>query len=219
MIVALVPAFNEAKQIGSVVRSLFNHVDKVVVIDDASSDETMIEAREVGAIVLRHELNRGQGAALQTGHDYALEIGADYVVHFDGDGQFDAADIKPALEKLKQVKADVLFGSRFLDRRSRIPCLKRYIILPLGRIFNRCFWQLKLSDAHNGFRILNRRALEKIKISQERMAHATEIPALAKKYNLRYIEFPVKVTYHKYGQGMHTGLGVVKDLFLAKFLR
>ena len=79
MIVALVPAFNEAKQIGSVVRSLFNHVDKVVVIDDASSDETMIEAREVGAIVLRHELNRGQGAALQTGHDYALEIGADYV--------------------------------------------------------------------------------------------------------------------------------------------
>jgi len=219
MFVALVPAYNEAKQIGSVVRSLFNHVDKVVVIDDASVDGTASEAKQAGAKVLQHEINRGQGAALQTGHDYALAIAADYILHFDGDAQFDVDDIAPALAKLKETKANILFGSRFLDKRSQVPWLKRYIFLPLGRIFNRCFWQIKLSDAHNGFRILDRQALKKIKISQDRMAHATEISALAKKHNLQYIEFPVKVIYYKYGQGLQTGLGVIKDLFLAKFLK
>lgn len=219
MFIAVVPAYNEEKRIGSVVRSLFEHVDKVVVVDDCSQDNSSFEAEKAGAIVLCHEINRGQGAALETGHDYAREVDADYILHFDGDGQFDVADIKPALAKLKESQVDVLFGSRFLDSRSKIPWFKKKILLPIARLVNRFFTKSKLSDVHNGFRILNKRALDKIKITQDRMAHATEIPALVKKHNLQYVEFPVKVTYHEYGQRAGSGFKIVRDLLLGRFVK
>ncbi len=219
MLVAIVPAYNEESNIGSVVQSLFSHVDSIVVVDDNSKDNTNKNANEAGAIVLQHKINRGQGAALQTGHDYALKNNADYVLHFDGDGQFDVSDIKPALEELKKTRADILFGSRFLDNRTKIPWFKKNILFPPARLFNKIFGGINLTDIHNGFRILNRKALEKIKIEQDRMAHATEIPAKAKKLGLKYIEFPVKVTYHRYGGGLMHGLGVVRDLVFGKFLQ
>jgi glycosyltransferase involved in cell wall biosynthesis len=219
MFIAIVPALNESKHIGSVIRNLFQHVDKVVVVDDCSQDDTTKIAEEAGAIVLRHELNCGQGAALQTGHDYVSKIGADYIVHFDGDGQFDVQDIKPALAKMKESGAEILFGSRFLDSRSQVPWLKKYFILPLGKLVNWLFTGIKLSDAHNGFRILNKRALEKIVITQDGMAHASEILALVKKHHLKYIEFPVKVTYSEFGQGVSGGLKTLRDLVFGKFVK
>lgn len=218
MLLAVVPAHNEGEHIGSVVRDLFNHLDRVVVVDDDSEDNTAAEAQAAGATVLRHELNRGQGAALQTGHEYGLKIGADYVLHFDGDGQFKAEEVGPALAKLKESGADILFGSRFLGRPSNLPWLKKYFLFPLGRLFHK-FSRLELSDVHNGFRILTRRALEKITITQDRMAHATEIPLLAKKHNLRYIEFPVTVVYREYGQGIRGGIKIIKDLFIGRFTK
>jgi len=219
MFIAIVPAYNEEKSIGSVVQSLFSHVDKVIVVDDCSTDNTSFGAEKAGAIVLRHKINRGQGSALQTGHNYALKLNADYVLHFDGDGQFDVTDIVLALGELKKSGVDILFGSRFLDNRTKIPWFKKYILFPPARLFNKIFGGVNLTDIHNGFRILNRKALEKIKIEQDRMAHATEIPAKAKKLGLKYIEFPVKVTYHRYGGGLGHGLGVVKDLLLGRFLK
>lgn len=219
MLVAVVPGYNEAKRIGSVVRDLFHHVDLVVVVDDGSSDETAQVAKEAGATILQHRINRGQGAALQTGHEYALQVGADYVLHFDGDGQFAVSDIEPAMKKMKESKADILFGSRFLNESSNIPLSKRYLIHPLGKIFNKIFFRVKLSDAHNGFRILNRKALEKIKITQDRMAHATEIPAQVFQSKLKWVEFPVKVHYHTYGQGVRGGIKIIRDLLLGKFTK
>ncbi len=219
MFIAVVPAYNEGESIGSVVQGLFGHVDKVVVVDDCSVDNTFSVAQEGGAEVLQHKINRGQGASLQTGHDYALKLNADYVLHFDGDGQFDVGDIAPALTELKKSQADILFGSRFLGKSANIPFIKKYILFPPAKLFNRIFGGVDLTDIHNGFRILNRKALEKIIIEQDRMAHATEIPAKAKKLGLKYIEFPVKVTYHRYGGGLGHGLGVVKDLLMGKFLK
>ncbi|MBI5222070.1 MAG: glycosyltransferase family 2 protein [Candidatus Magasanikbacteria bacterium] len=218
MLIAVVPAYNEERNIGPVISGLFSHIDKVVVVDDGSTDNTASEAEKFGAIVLRHEINRGQGAALQTGHDYALRIGVDYALDFDGDGQFDVADIGPALAKLRESGADILFGSRFLDGRSQVPWLKRGILLPLARLFNRWFFGINLTDAHNGFRVLNRRALEQIHITQDRMAHASEIPAQAKRLGLKCIEFPVKVMYREYGQGWGGALRVVRDLVLGWFV-
>ncbi len=221
MFLAIVPAYNESRRIGSVVRSLFDHVDKVVVVDDYSKDTTADVANNAGAIVLKHTINLGQGASLETGHAYARRMNADYVLHFDGDGQFDVSDIEPALEKLKKEKLDVVLGSRFLGDRKNIsiPWTKRYIISPLGRIVDWFFSGLKLSDAHNGFRLLNRHALGKIKITQNRMAHASEIIYLIKKYDLKFIEFPVKVTYHEYGQRASSGFCIVRDLLLGRFLK
>jgi glycosyltransferase involved in cell wall biosynthesis len=219
MLFAIVPAYNEEKNIGSVVRNLFGRVDRVIVVDDNSCDNTYASAKEAGAIVLRHKINRGQGATLQTGHEYALKNGADYVLHFDGDGQFDVEDILPAITKMKNEQADILFGSRFLESKNNIPFFKKNIILPLARLFHFIFFGLNLSDAHNGFRILNRNALKNIIIEQDRMAHATEIIAKTKQIGLKYIEFPVKVVYREYGQGIGGAFAILKDLFFGGFFK
>jgi glycosyltransferase involved in cell wall biosynthesis len=218
MILAIIPAFNEADSIESVVLAVKNCVDEVVVVDDGSLDETASIASSAGATVLRHDVNRGQGAALETGHEYARSVGADFVLHFDADGQFDAGEIVPALEAIQTAKADVLFGSRFLDKKGDLPLSKRYIIFPISKVINSLFGTPNMSDVHNGFRILNKKALSAIYIEQDRMAHASEIPALVKKHGLLYIEFPVTVRYFEYGQNLKGGFHILKDLILGRFL-
>lgn len=179
MIFVVLPAFNEEKKIGRVIRGLFEHgFNQVVVVDDGSLDNTSQEAVNAGATVLNHSINRGQGAALQTGNDYALQNGAEIIVHFDADEQFNPADIKSGIDRLCLESADVLLGSRFLDNRSRIPFFKKYAILPVSRFINNLFSGLKLTDVHNGFRIMTRQAAEKICITQAGMAHNSEIPRL-----------------------------------------
>ncbi len=220
MLFVVVPAYNEEKNIGRVLGGLFSHGHKnVVVVDDGSSDNTSEAARLAGAVVLQHEVNRGQGAALQTGNDYALQNGASNVVHFDADGQFNPADIEVALGAMQANGADVLLGSRFLDSRSAIPWTKKYIVLPISRFINRLLTGLKLTDVHNGFRILSRRALEKINISQDRMAHNSEIIKQIKQHKLNFIEHPVEVKYFRYGQGLNGGIKILQDILAAKFLK
>lgn len=218
MLVALVPAYNESERIVGVVQALLPYVDEVVVIDDGSDDDTGIQARGAGATILRHAVNLGQGAALETGHEYARRKNAKAVLHFDGDGQFDVKDIARAKAILDKGEVDIILGSRFIKSTSKIPWLKRVIILPVGRVVNRIFGGLKLTDAHNGFRMLGPRALTHIKIQHNRMAHATEIVELMRVYNLRYKEIPITVTYHEYGQKMRGGFSVLADLITGKFI-
>ncbi len=215
----IVPAFNEAGKIGRVVRGLFEHgFDRVVVVDDGSSDDTAAVAKEAGAAVLIHRVNRGQGAALQTGNVYALRQGAEAVVHFDGDDQFSPEDVLGAVEFMRLKKIDMVLGSRFLDDRSRVPFLKRWLLLPLGRMVNRVLTGVALSDAHNGFRVLSRRALSTMELSHDRMAHASEYVAEIKKKKLLFAEYPVRVTYHEYGQGFQGGLVAVFEFIFGQWL-
>lgn len=220
MIVVVVPAYNEGEAIGRVVRGLFKHgFTQVVVVDDGSADATAAQAFSAGATVVRHRVNRGQGAALETGNAYARAVGADIVVHFDGDGQFDPADIGPAIERLKTSQSDVILGSRFLDHRSRqVPFLKRFLVLPMSRLVNYFFTGMWLSDAHNGFRILNGRALELVRLKQDRMAHNTEIVEQIARHSLRFAEVPINVTYHRYGQRALGGFTIIKDLLVGLFV-
>ena len=222
MLFVIVPAYNEEKTIGDVLKGVFDtqiSPINVVVVDDGSSDNTAETAKSVGAIVLRHEVNRGQGAALQTGNEYALAHGAGAVVHFDADGQFDAADISGALAVMQNKNADVILGSRFLDSRSKIPWTKKYLILPVSRFINWLFTGLKLTDAHNGFRILSRRALEKINIAQDRMAHNSEIVKQIKEHNLAFVEHPVRVKYFEYGQGVGGGLKIIGEMLQERLMK
>ena len=222
MVLIIIPAYNEEGAIGRVLRGLFRHgltqingeITRIIVVDDGSTDATGEIAKREGAIVLRHSINRGQGAALETGNEYARRAGADIVVHFDGDDQFDPADIAPAVAKLQQTNLDAVLGSRFLDSHSKIPALKRYIILPLARWINFVFTGVRLTDAHNGFRVLSRRALEKIVITQNGMAHNSEIIAELKEQDLRFAEYPVAVRYFEFGQGLGGGLKVIWDLII-----
>jgi len=228
MIFIILPAYNEEKNIGRVIRGLLNtqiaRIDgedyadiEIVVVDDGSSDRTGEIAQQEGAVVLRHEINRGQGAALQTGNEYAFHKGAEVVVHFDADNQFNPADIVGAVRALKSQALDVILGSRFLDSRSRIPWFKRYVVFPVSRWINYVFTGLRLSDVHNGFRVLSRNALQKLHITHDGMAHNSEIIAQLKKHNLKFTEYPVKVVYHEYGQGVLGGLKIIWDLLVSKF--
>ncbi len=217
MLFVIVPAYNEAKNIGRVISGLFSQgLKNIIVVDDGSGDDTAAMAQAAGAIVLKHEVNRGQGAALQTGNEYALANGAGAVVHFDADGQFNPADIAEALAVMKNKNADVLLGSRFLDNRSQMPRTKKYLVLPVARLVNWFLTGLKLTDVHNGFRILSRRALEKINISQDRMAHNSEIIKQIKMHNLAFVEHPVQVKYFEYGQGVGGGLKIILEI-LSRF--
>jgi hypothetical protein len=102
-----------------------------------------------------------------------------------------------------------------LDNRTNLPWLKKLMVLPVARAINYLFTGVKLSDAHNGFRILNQCALDKIRLRQDGMAHATEIVGQIKKFDLKFMEFPVEVRYYEFGQGMRGGVRVIWDLVKA----
>lgn len=219
MVIAIVPAYNESSMIKDVVESLLPQVDRVVVVDDASTDDTGIHAKAAGAIVLTHPINLGQGAALETGHAYARKHNADIVLHFDGDGQFSTKDIIEARKLIESGEVDIVLGSRFLGTTSHMPWVKKHVLRPLARLINRLFGGLSLTDAHNGFRMLGARALGKIRITQNRMAHATEIIEQIREHRLRYKEIPITVTYYEYGQKIRGGFTIVKDLIIGKFIK
>lgn len=218
MKIAIVPAYNEAESIAGVVLGLLPLVDEVVVVDDGSADETAQEAMAVGATVLIHELNRGQGAALETGHEYARQKNAKIVVHFDADGQFNPADVQKGIMQLQNDTVDIIIGSRFLGIESNVPPIKKNIILPVARLIERLAGAVPLTDAHNGFRIFNRKALDVLRLNQARMAHATEIPQLIAKHSLRYKEMPIIVTYKRFGQNLDGGFKIIRDLIMNKIV-
>lgn len=218
MVFVVIPAYNEEKQLGRVIRDLFEHGFKdIMVIDDGSTDQTVAVAHENNVMVISHLLNRGQGAALETGDSYARKIQPDFVVHFDADGQFNPADIAPAIKFIQEKKAEVVLGSRFLGKSSNIPWFKRAILLPIGRWVNFLFTGMVLTDVHNGFRILSPKALNTIILTQDRMAHNTEIIQQIKKHQLSFAEFPVEVHYHEYGQGISGGYKIIHDLVVGLF--
>ncbi len=215
-IICIIPAYNEGKNIYKTVQKVKLYLENVVVIDDGSSDETAYKAKKAGAKVLIHPINRGQGAALQTGNEYALLKQADLVVHFDGDGQFLASEINDLVKPIIENNYDIVFGSRFLEKKSAIPKFKTYIIYPLARIVNRIFLQVKTTDPQNGFRAMSKEAILKIKIENNGMAHCSEILYKTHLNKLRFKEVPITVIYHHFGQKFSSGLKILKDLFVNK---
>ncbi len=212
----VIPAWNEEKNISRVLSQVVDLVDVVVVVDDGSEDNTYSESKKHKAVVLRHILNRGQGAALETGNKYCLKNGADIIVHFDADGQFLAREIKEVVEPLKRQEADIVFGSRFLEKRSRIPWQKEKIIFPLARLVNKHLLGVRLSDPQSGFRAFTAQAAPRINIEQDGMAHCSEIIYKAFRSDLNIKEIPISVIYNDYGQKFSGGIKIIKDLLMAK---
>lgn len=215
----VIPAYNEGACVGQVVRRVKEHYSNVVVVDDGSADDTAEASRKAGAIVLRHVLNRGQGAALKTGIDYALESGAGIIVTFDSDGQHRLEDVAAFIEPIRQGKVDVVLGSRFLTNETQVP-LGRKITLKLGILFTRVVSRIKVTDTHNGLRALSRRAATEIQIRQDRMAHASEILDEISRLKLSYIEVPTRIIYSEYskakGQRSSAAFRIVWDFLIGK---
>ncbi len=211
----VIAAYNEEKNINNVLKSLLNFNYKIIVVDDGSEDKTKEIVKKYPVILLKHSLNRGQGASLVTGMEYAYQKGAEIVVHFDADGQHLAAEIKRLIEPIINKEVEVVLGSKFLQK-NKIPLIKKYFILKPAIIFNNLLTGLKLTDVHNGFRALSRKAISLINIKQDGMAHASEIITEIKRNKLKYKEIPVTIIYNEFGQGLRGGLRILKDLILNK---
>ncbi len=208
--IVVIPAHNEEQTVSLAVSEARKYADEVIVIDDGSQDATGLRASGAGANVLRHAINRGQGAALRTGIRAALMRGADIIVTFDADLQQDASDIPSLIAPIAGGIAEVALGSRFIGSAVSMPA-GRKILLHLAVFFTRLTTGLKITDTHNGFRSFSRRAASRIKITQDRFAHASEILSEISRLNLAYREVPVTVNYSPYslGKGQRSG-GAIK---------
>jgi glycosyltransferase involved in cell wall biosynthesis len=218
----VIAAYNEAKVIAGVVADLKGLDYDVVVVDDGSADGTGRAAAEAGAVVVKHPINLGQGAGLQTGIEFALLEGADVVVTFDGDGQHRAAEIAGLVETLEREGADYVLGSRFLGASVNQP-LSRRLVLRAATAFTRVTTGLRVTDTHNGLRAMTRRGASRIRLRQNRMAHASEILHQIADSGLKYVEAPVTIEYSAYslskGQSLGDSLMILTDLFARRLHR
>ncbi len=213
----VIPLFNEAQVIGDVIRGLTPIFSNVVCIDDGSRDGSGRIAEAAGARLVTHPINLGQGAALQTGFEYALERGARFVVTFDADGQHRVEDAATMLERARTENLAIVFGSRFLDDRTK-PGLLKKIVLKTAVWVTNLTTRTRLTDAHNGLRVIRDDALARIKLRQDRMAHGTEIVVQLGRTGLPYAEQPVEVIYSDYskakGQSLLNSVNILIDLII-----
>lgn len=217
----VVPMLNEAARVGDVVRDLHQSFSRVVCVDDGSVDDSARIAAAAGASVVRHLVNLGQGAALQTGFMFALtDPGMNFVVTFDSDGQHRREDAEAMLETARREGVDVVLGSRFLNAADvEIPRLRRLVLRSATR-FTRATTGLDLTDTHNGLRVLSRHAVESMDLALNGMAHASELLAHVARGGLTYVEAPVTIDYSHYsrgrGQSNTNALNIAFDLALER---
>jgi glycosyltransferase involved in cell wall biosynthesis len=209
--------YNEAQVVASVVSDLRSAFSRVVCVDDGSSDGSVEAAELAGATVVRHPLNLGQGAALQTGIEYVREMpGAAYVVTFDADGQHAVDDALALVERLRHEPLDVVLGSRFAGTPSpQMPRLRSWVLRAVVRLSPR-LRRLGLSDAHNGLRVLRADAARQLQLRLHGMSHASEVLSQVAKHRWTYTEHPVTISYTDYsrakGQRSYNALNIAFDL-------
>jgi glycosyltransferase involved in cell wall biosynthesis len=218
----VIPAYNEGPRLKDTLQGLCGRYRNLVVVDDGSADDTGAAALTCPVWLLRHVVNCGQGAALQTGIDFALRQGAAIIVTFDADGQHSADEIERLVEPVRAGRCDVALGSRFLGEAVGM-VWTRWLVLKLGVLFTRVFSRIHVTDTHNGLRALNRRAAGAIRITQNRMAHASEILDQIRLHGLRYVEVPVTIRYteatREKGQSSWNALRIVGQLILGRLVR
>ena len=212
----IIPVFNEAGVVAQVVEDLRTTFPHIVCVDDGSTDGSARQITTTSAHLVRHPINMGQGAALQTGLSYALNrSGGRFFVTFDADGQHSVSDAAQMVALARAESVDVVLGSRFLDQHSHVPVLKR-IVLGTVAALSPASRRMGLTDAHNGLRVFNRAVAERLRIKMNDMAHASEIVALLARGGWTVREVPVTIRYTDYsrskGQSLINGINILFDL-------
>jgi len=212
----VVPAYNEASVIGDVISDIRTVFDHVVCVDDGSKDGTGDLALQAGAHVVSHPVNLGQGAAIQTGIEYARSRpGAQVFATFDADGQHRLKDAVAMIDRLSADDVDMVVGTRFAEPSASKPPLLKRIILRTAAVLSPNSRALRLTDAHNGLRVFNKKVADELNITMSGMSHASEFIALAVENRWRVVEEPVEILYTDYskskGQPLLNGVNIVFD--------
>ena len=189
-----IPAYNEEKNIAKIIVKLQNITNKIIVCNDGSTDLTSEIADKMGAIVINHPKNLGYGAAIKSLFSKARELDADVLITFDADGQHRIEDINKVLEPIEHNNADIVIGSRFLDKKMKIPAYRKFGINAITKMSN-ITTKKKITDSQSGFRAYNKKSLQEIIPSDNGMGVSTEILIKANKKSLRVIEVPIIILY------------------------
>ncbi len=192
--IVCIPAFNAGNQISDVIQKSLNYVDKVIVCDDGSTDNTFENAKSAGAFVLKHKKNLGKGAALKTLFEKAKELDADIIVTIDGDGQFLPEEITKLIEPIKNKNFDLVIGNRFLNKKE-MPSYRKAGNKILDK-FTKLAANLPFEDTQSGFRAYSKNALEKISFSTNGFGVDSEILIDAVNKDLKITEKNVTVIYN-----------------------
>jgi glycosyltransferase involved in cell wall biosynthesis len=217
-VIAVIPCFNEEATIGSVVLKAKRYVDEVVVIDDGCTDKTAKIAEYAGATVLRHDKNKGYGAALKSGFEYARENDFDVMTILDGDGQHDADQIQTVMMPVSEGKADICVGSRFLDSTGNmVPMYRHFGIAVLTKFSNAgSDKENKVTDGQSGFRAYSRKAIENIDLKDAQMGASAEILMQGRRMHFNCEEVPITCSYEgdcSTERPVSHGLGVLISIF------
>jgi glycosyltransferase involved in cell wall biosynthesis len=216
--IAIIPAFNEQDAIGIVIDELaaFDPAVDVLVVDDASHDATAERARQRGARVVTLPFNLGIGGAVQTGFRYAAENGYELAIRVDGDGQHDPAELRPLLDMVREGRADMCIGSRFVDAGGyRSSVTRRVGIRILARTVSLLTAQ-RVTDTTSGFQVLNRKAIELFAADYPHDYPEVEAAVMAHKNRLRLAECPVQMRERAAGRSSIRGLRTV--YYMAKVM-
>jgi glycosyltransferase involved in cell wall biosynthesis len=215
----VIPAFNEAAVIGEVVADVRSVFDNVVCVDDGSSDGTGELARRAGAHLVRHPINLGQGAAIQTGVEYARrQPGARIFATFDADGQHRVRDLAAMVERVRAGDVDIVIGTRFARPDGNRPPFLKALVLQTAARLSRRGRRLGLTDTNNGLRVFNKKVADGLDITMSGMSHANEFIMLIAENHWRVAEEPIEVLYTEYskskGQPLLNGVNIIFDGFL-----
>jgi polyprenyl-phospho-N-acetylgalactosaminyl synthase len=215
----VIPAFNEAAVIGEVVADVRSVFDHVVCVDDGSTDGTGEIARRAGAHLVRHPVNLGQGAAIQTGVEYARrQPDAQIFATFDADGQHRVKDLAAMVDRLLAGDVDIVVGTRFGTQHVARPPLVKRIVLQTAARLSRRGRRLGLTDTNNGLRVFNKKVADRLNITMSGMSHANEFIMLIDENHWRVAEEPIEVLYTEYsrskGQPLLNGVNIIFDGFL-----
>lgn len=189
------PAFNEEKNIASIITRIGKITDTIIVCNDGSSDLTGEIASKMGAIVITHDKNLGYGAAIRSLFLKAKELDVDVLVTFDADGQHDVNDIENVVKPILEKKSDLVIGSRFLDNsKDDVPSYRKAGIKIITKLTNVSLKE-KISDSQSGFRSYSKDVLSKIVPSDYGMGVSSEILIKASNNDFRIAEVPIKISY------------------------
>lgn len=192
-ICAVIPAYNEEENIGSVVSETRKYVDSVVVVDDGSTDNTSFIAETTGAVVVRHDINKGYGAAIRSCFEAARKFNADIMVILDGDGQHDPRYIPKLINPIMNNGIDIVIGSRFLSISNDIPAYRKFgmnLLNVITSIFSR-----ENLDSQSGFRAYSKKAIHLLNPVEEGMGVSSEILIEANEKKLNIEQVSIKVRY------------------------
>jgi len=196
----IIPAYNEARTIGQVVSEARKIVSSVVVVDDGSRDDTAQIAEDSGALVLKHQVNSGKGAALRTGFQYALDHGYDAVITMDSDGQHDSSDIPAFLEAFnrkagfgKRTRPGVILGSRMQDI-ATMPAIRKFTNKFTSFVGSLLAHQ-ELRDSQSGFRLISTDVLRAVELETSGYEMESELLIKASRAGFRITSVPIKTIY------------------------